>query len=316
MFQLFKPRDFGELFNDTFSFFKIKGKNYFANYFKIAAVFLLLTTITAFIFGRFYYETIFSGISNPYGNDEYIENFVNDNIGWIGIGGFIMFIILMISSLVITVFPVFYLKTLENDPGYRPTANEIGRLIRQNFGKILLFGILSFFVIGILGTILLAINMALVFIVIGIFAFFITIPFISSLFYLTLFRNMNHQESYFDSLGFAYNTIMNNFWKIIGCNLILMFLVQLVTSIISMIPYFIFFVGMFTSETALENSDQFASGMFLAVGMLYGVSILVSMLLNNLIVINFGLVYYSEREKTENRSVRNELEQIGLDPDA
>ncbi len=314
MFQLFKQRDFGELFNDTFSFFKQKGKNYLGNYLKVTALFLVLLVVLIFIMSKFYFGVIFSGLDTAVQND-YMEQYFENNIGLILGMGALIFIVIVLISLIQISYPVFYLKLLENNGNYQPKASEISKQIRQNFGKLVVFFLLTFFIVGIASAIALTIATLLIFVLIGLFLLLILVPYINGIIYLSFYHYMSHRSiGYFDALGFAFSTIHNNFWRVIGSNLLITVIIQILVSIISMIPYMFFFVSMFTTLSSGQITDPSdMSGMMYALAATYAVVLLISFLLNNIVIVNFGLIYYGERERIENRSARNELDEIGLD---
>lgn len=310
MFELFKKRDFGELFNDTFGLLRLKWKNYFGNYLKINFLIMVIFMVFAYFFSEFYSKALFGGVDNPE-QFRYIEEFVTLNatlIGWAGIG---MFILIMILSIIQISYPIMYLKLIENDVNYNPKTNEISTLIKQNFGRLLLFGFLTFIVVGILASIAFVLSFFLIFLVIGIFLLMILVPYISALIYLSMFHYIHKKSDYFDALGFAFNTIHNNFWKVIGSNLVLHLIIQIANMIITSIPAIIIFTMGFVSMQ--ETGDADASFMTITFAVIYGISILLSMFMNNLIVVNFGLVYYGELERKESVFANSEIDQIGLD---
>ena len=310
MFELFKKRDFGELFNDTFGLLKMKWKNYFGNYLKINFLILIIFMVFAYFFSEFYIKVIFGGAKNP-DQLRYIEDFFKLNsslIGWAGIG---IFILIMILSVIQISYPIMYLKLIENDVNYDPKASEISTLIKQNFGRMLLFGLLTFIVVGILASIAFFLSALLIFLIVGFLLLMILVPYVSALIYLSMFHYIDKKSGYFEALGFAFNTIHNNFWKVIGCNLVLLLILQIANMIITSIPAMIIFMMGFVSMQ--ETGDADAGFMSIAFAVIYGVSIILSMFMNNLIVINFGLIYYGELERKESVFAKSEIDQIGLD---
>lgn len=310
MFELFKKRDFGELFNDTFGLLKMKWKNYFGNYLKINFLILIIFMVFAYFFSEFYSKIIFGGADNP-DQLRYIEEFFSLNSTLIGIAGLILMILIMILTVIQISYPIMYLKLIENDVNYDPKASEITTLIKQNFGRMLLFGLLTFIVVGILASIAIFLSFLLMFLIIGVFLLIILVPYVSALIYLSMFHYIDKKSGYFDALGFAFNTIHNNFWKVIGCNLILLLILQIANMIITSIPAMIIFTMGFVSMQ--ETGDADAGFMPIALAVIYGVSIILSMFMNNLIVINFGLIYYGELERKESVFAKSEIDQIGLD---
>lgn len=312
MFELFKKRDFGALFNDTFGFFKLKWKNYFGNFFKVNFLILIAFMVIGYVLSQFYVKSMLGNINNPGMHNEYLVNYYMDNIGIIATAGFGMLILLLIISVIQIAFPVFYLQLLEKNGDYKPQSSEISSLIKQNFGRMLLFCLATFFVVGILYIFAYIIIMILTVLLIGFLLWIIVVPYFSALVYLSLYHYINKKSGYFEALGFAFNTLHNNFWKIVGSNLILTLIIQMVAAIIAMVPFMIiFFIGFvsMSDSNSIENAQWFVYSL----GALVGVIMVLSVLLNNMVIVNFGLVYYGEMEKKESISASSEIDQIGLD---
>ena len=313
MFQLLKSRDFGELFNDTFLFFKLKGKNYFLNFLKVSALLLIITMVLVFIGTRFLSDSFQSVITNSGSENEYLNQFFENHLIAVILFSCFFFVMIIAISLIQISYPIFYLQLLEKRPDYKPNSKELGLLIRKNIGKVFLFGLLSFFIIGIPGFIALIISYFLILVLIGIPLLLILVPLLNSVIYLTLYHYLSAPHvSYFDALGHAIQIIKNNFWKILGSNLLLSIIIQIAVSVISMIPMMFIFIGGFTS-TNLPEDDEIMGVQSIIIGMaiLYGLIILISFILNNIVIVNFGLAYYSEKDRKEGHTIYTELEQIG-----
>lgn len=312
MFELFKKRDFGELFNDTFGFFKLKWKNYFGNYLKINFLILVVFMVLGYILSKFYMDAVFGSLNNPNQFGNQIGDYYMDNIEWLIFTGLGMLVVVIILSVIQMAYPVFYLRLLEKNTDYKPKSGEISLLIRQNFGRVLMFCFATFFVVGTMLVIAAIIATFLIIIIIGFLLILLLIPYFNALIYLSLFHYLDKKSGYFEALGFAFNTLHNNFWKIIGCNLILYFIIQLISTVIAMIPYIIIFIIGFVVMSDSGSAED-TMWVIYAVGALYAVSIAVSMLLSNVIVVNFGLIYYGEMEKRESVFAKSEIDRIGLD---
>lgn len=311
MFPLFKIRDFGILFNETFGFFKIKGKNFFANYFKSLAILFVVLSVILYFFGNFYYTSFFQSLGSGDFNDAYLSNYYSDNAGTIVLLGILMLLISLAIGAIQISYPVLYLKLLEKDPEKKPTYNEIKKEIWSNIGRVLLFVIISIFFFGILSIIILGICMLLIFVIIGIPLMLIVFPYLMGLFYLTFYQYIIKKEGYFESFSFAFRTINNNFWTIIGSILCISFIINIINYIILMIPYMIFFFAMFAGASGNDVGTEDMGMMAIMLMLIYMIAIITTMLLNNVILINCGLIYYSEREKIENHAAKNDIDLIG-----
>src|SRR5690606_11407966 len=108
MFELFKKRDFGELFNDTFVFFKLKWKNYFGNYLKINFLILVAFMVLGYILSKFYMDAVFGSLNNPNQFGNQIGDYYMDNIEWLIFTGLGMFVVVIIISVFQMIYPFFF----------------------------------------------------------------------------------------------------------------------------------------------------------------------------------------------------------------
>jgi hypothetical protein len=91
-------------------------------------------------------------------------------------------------------------------------------------------------------------------------------------------------------------------------------LIQIIQGILSIIPYFIGIIFIFTSgnSSGFDNPDMenlSAMGILMAVIMV--LSIVLSYFFNNFLIINQGLIYYSLREENENNTSKSQIDLIG-----
>ena len=313
-FQLFKVRGFGEYISDTFQFLKFQGKNYFKNYLKFAFVPLLLLMICMSIIGTFYFRVLTSTFGFT-GGETFDNNFISENAIMLVIG----IIALLITSLYLALlnysYPVYYMHLLGNNAKEKPQLRSIKELFKNDFPRLLAFGVLSFFIFFIIGAVATAISIALMFIIIGIFVFMLVIPFFITWYSLTLYFYIDKKESFFDAFTNAFYTIIKNFWSIVGASLCMLIIVQVVSSIVTMIPYMIAMFGLIfglEQGSSMDTVDQSNISIYLIIMVIvYCLSILVSTILSHLLLIQTGLVYYSKREKIEYKTVRESIDTIG-----
>ncbi|WP_435525392.1 hypothetical protein [Chryseobacterium indoltheticum] len=133
MMQFYKKRDFGAFISDSFTFFKLYGKNYFKNYILLNGL-LLILMVVVFIFG---YRELFMQIfgSNMSGESYYFESYFEDNIGMFIVVGLLTFLLFTIMMIVNYLFPVFYLKRLAEGEMKIKTDDILGDF-KKNAGKI------------------------------------------------------------------------------------------------------------------------------------------------------------------------------------
>ncbi len=311
MFQLFKVRAFGEYISDTFTFLKLQGKNYFKNYLKFAFVALLLLMVSMAILGTFYFR-IFSTMIGSTGSETIDNAFVSENGVMLGIGFIAVIFISLYLSLLNYSYPVYYLHLLGKNTNEKPQLKTIREMLKKDFGRLLLFGLLSIIVFSVVGIIAFAIAAVLSFVIIGIFIFMLLVPFFITWYSLTLYFYIDKKQSFFDAFKHAFYTITNNFWNIVGAGLCMLIIVYVMSMIVTLIPYIITIFGV---VFGMQTSDSFADGtvsvFVIIMVIIYCFSIVVSMVLNHLLLIQTGLVYYSEREKLEYNSMRESIDEIG-----
>jgi hypothetical protein len=89
-------------------------------------------------------------------------------------------------------------------------------------------------------------------------------------------------------------------------------IVQVVLGIVVMVPYFIGIITIFIDpEQSTQNSENVFSLLTILLTVIMIISILFNYTLQNIILINQGIIYYSLKEEQENISVINSIELIG-----
>ncbi|MFC6097763.1 hypothetical protein ACFPVY_13990 [Flavobacterium qiangtangense] len=313
MIALFKKRRFNDYLNDTFDFFKKDGKHFFGAYFTINGVFLLLLTVFIYFISKVYFEVIFSEINNN-GNSSYnyAETFLSENFALIIFGGFFFVLLTLLFTLINFAFPVIYLSEYEKNNGANFSSKEIFKRLKAKAGRLFLFFILSLFIIAPILMIIFAILILLCFIIIGIPLLMIAIPLLFSLMSLTLYHYLNNEDGFFSSIGKAFGYIFNQFWPIVGSTMIMYMIIQVTLTILSMIPYVIAMVIIFTSANTSGSSDTEAlSSLGITMTILFVFTTILNYVFNNLLMINQGMMYYSRREHIENKSSFYEIDSIG-----
>jgi hypothetical protein len=309
MFQLYKKRNFNELIGDTFNFFKAQGKNYFANYIAINGGILLVLIVLLYFFMKIFYDGLFSNgvVNSGNGFENYFLQNIELFIGY-GIGTFILILIL---SLINSLYPIAYLKLIERKK--ETNAVNIWKFIKSKIGKSLIFFLLSMVTILPIAVVLCFLCFALVFILIGIPLILIVIPAIFTCFSFAYYNYITTNDGYFDSVSKGYKLFITKPWPLIGSTVIIYFIVSTVVSFISFIPYFIGIFGvMFNIETqSTENQQETISFMMIMVGITFILSISLNYLLQNIISVNQGIMYYSMIDETEKTSNLSEIDLIG-----
>lgn len=309
MFQLYKKRTFNELIGDTFNFFKAHGKNYFANYIAINGGIILVLIVLLYFFMKVFYDGLFTnGIANS-GNG--FENYILENIelfiGY-GIGAFLLILIL---TFVNSLYPIAYLKLIERKE--ETNAANIWKFIKSKIGKSLIFFFLSLVTLLPIAILLGFLCFALVFILIGIPLIFIVIPAVFTCISFAYYNYITTNDGYFNSVSKGYKLFITKPWPLIGSTVIMYFIVNTVVSFISFIPYFIGIFGMaFNIETQdTESLQENISFLMIMVGITFILSISLNYLLQNIVSINQGIMYYSMVDETEKTSNLSDIDLIG-----
>lgn len=316
--QFYKKRDFGEFISDSFGFFRLYGKNYFKNYILLNGLLLILMVVVV-IFG---YRELFSQIfgSNVSGNSSYMESYFEDNLGmFIGVGilTFLLFVVLMIVNYL---YPVFYLKRLSG--GQQKIGTEdILNDFKSNIGRIAILSLGMIFIVSPLSFILIGVSYALVFIIIGLPILLFVFPTIFNIVNFLMYDFFNTKRGFFESLSYSIRSQFSYtngrekspFWKYWGATVIISIILYIITTIFTMIPLIMFYASIFTSAPDGEfEQNPFAGTMGIMFFVVYGISMLVSLFLSNLLYVNSGLLYYDSRTDLHQQVELAEIDTIGI----
>lgn len=310
MITLFKKRNFSDMLGDTFSFFKLEGKHFFKNYFIVNGIFLLLLIALSYFLFQVYFEALTSEIYSGNTNYSFADELLNENLPLI-VGSAIFFGILMLFiTLLNFAYPVIYLKLYEKNNGNNFQISAIANELKSKIWKMFLFFLLSLVVILPVIIALFSILILLSFVLIGIPLLVISFPLLFSLMSLSLFEYINNDKGFFSAIRQAFVYIFKEFWIIVGSTIIMYIIIQTVMTIISMIPYFIGMISIFSTIENAGNEEAF-SAMGILMIVVFIISVTANYILHNLLMINQGMIYYSIREKIEHKSSFTDIDSIG-----
>lgn len=315
MFQLHKNRSFSDYINDTFQFFKIHGKSYFKNYFIINGGLLLLLIALVFFGFKFYFENIFSNLSGTGGFNTNPITSINSNIGSIVSIFFIAILLFFFISAIQYAFPVVYLDLFNKKNNDEFTTAEILNSLKNKSFRIFKFFLALVFLIIPLVFIILGLNLFLMFIIIGIPLFFVTVPAIMSWINISFYHYLSSDDRLFHSLAIGFKYLKQQFWTIVGSTLVMFIIIQIAMTIFTTIPYLFGMANFFTDpsfQSGNINADKF-SALTILMSVIMVISLVMNYILANLIIVNQGLIYYSQKEVEENTSVNNFIDLIGTD---
>ena len=310
--QLYKSRGFSAFFQDTFTFIKLNGKHYFKHFFIVNGIFLLILMAIGYFISKFYTDIVFGGVLQGNSNTQ-IEEYMNENFGIFILLMIFFLVVALIAGLISYSYSAIYLKLYAENDGKNFETKEIIQMYKKNLGKLFIFllcgillGIPLIFVLGI-GAFVLMIT------IIGI----LLLPFLAgafSLFYnMTLMEYIRQERGIWDSFGYAWTLMTSKFWAAIGSVGLFYLMAYVVQNVITMIPYLFFLGDMFTSAQQGENLNPEEVGASLMVMMLviFFITFIVGIILNNITQLNQGIVFYSLKEDNENINTKSVIDQIG-----
>lgn len=316
MFQLFKNRNFSDYISDTFSFFKETGKHFFTHYFIINGGFLLILSVLFYVVFKVYFEVLFSNIGAVDQDFGSMESYFNNNIGLI-IGVVVVLILLILFvSLLNFAYPIIYLNLYDKNQGDSFTTSDVLKEMKNNLGRLIGYFIKLFLISIPILVVLGGLMVLLLFIIIGIPLLFIIMPAYLAWMNLSLYVYMNSNTGFLEALGKGFQLMKEKFWPNIGSNLIMLIIVYVLLTVLTMIPYAIGIASVFTSAQSQnfedENPFSFIGIMFTIIFVLW---VLLIYILNNILLINNGVIYYSLRENSENYQQQSAIDSIGSNHD-
>lgn len=316
--QFYKKRDFGAFITDSITFFKLYGKNYFKNYILLNGL-LLILMVAIFIFG--YRELIMQIFgSNMSGESYYFESYFEDNIGMFVVIGLITFLLFLLMMIVNYLFPVFYLKRLAEGETKIRTDDILGDF-KRNAGKIGKLCLGMVFIVTPLSLILMGISYVMILIVVGIFLIVLVYPALFNVITFLMYDYFNSKRGFFESLSYSIRAQFSYtngrekspFWKYWGSTVVISIILYVITTIFTVIPM-IFFMLKITTTAPDANFEQnpFAGSLGIMMFVMYGISLLVSFFLSNMLYVNSGLMYYDSRRDFHQKVELEEIETIGI----
>ncbi len=314
MFELYKKRDFNAYFSDTIDFFKRFGKHYFKNYFIINGIFLMILVVLIYFISKVYMEVIFSSLHSNNPNPNFIENYFNNNIALCLIFfGFFVLVSIFLSLLGIT-YPIVYLQLLDGYKNNDFTTSEIIDRIKHNIGRLFLFFIGTVFIIIPIALITFTVLILLCFVLIGIPLLIISIPFFMSWVSQSYFAFVVERKSFFSCLTSSFKSIKQKFWIVVGTTLFMQFAIQTIQGSITMVVYLAGIAVVMVSSHNFADTSAFTENptiVAICVTLVFVLLVLMSYILNNILIVNQGIMYYSLLEENENRSTKSQIDLIG-----
>lgn len=315
MMQFYKKRDFGELIGDTLDFVKRYGKNYFKNYLLINGLLLVMMLVLVTVGYREFFTQLFGG--NLGGESFYLESYFQENMGVLITVTILCFILFFAVAIINYSYPILYMKRLSETGNADIKVSDILSDLKQQSGRILKLFLGLMFVVMPLALVLVGFSYVLILILIGILVLFLVVPALSNAINFLMFDYFHTSKGFFASLSYALRAQFSYpdgnhkspFWKYWGSVVVLYMMINIVSSIFTIIPMVIGFSGVYLYEGDAETSSE--PVMFTILFVCYAFAILVSILLTNLIYINAGLMYYDNRTDLHRKENLQEIDTIG-----
>ncbi|WP_138433867.1 hypothetical protein [Winogradskyella algicola] len=309
--QLYKSRSFGEFFQDTFSFLRQNGGHLYKNFFIINGIFILILMVLGYFFSNFYTEVVFGGLTNN--NPNAIEDYLNQNASIVVVFVLLFVTIGLVSAIISYAFVPIYLKLYAKNDGKNFTASDIINEYKANIGNIFIYLICAIVIAIPLLILAGVISFILAITIIGIILLPIVIGAISLYYQGTLMEYIENEKSVWESFGYSWTVMSSKFWAAIGSVGLFFLMVYIVQNIVVMIPYFVFIVDMMTdinSGTAATSQEISKSASVMMI-IIFVLSYLVGLVLNLIVQVNQGIVFYSLKEDIENINTKSDIDLIG-----
>ena len=264
------------------------------------------------------YREIFSQVfnSNTEGSGYFFQQYFQNNTGvLISVAGIVFFLLLLISVINYS-FPVFYMKRLSETGNKNIKADDILADMKTNWKRLVVLFLGLFFVVSPLALIVVGISYLLILILIGLIILLFVGPTIFNIVNFLLYDFLHTKKGFFESLSYALRSQFSYshqrekspYWKYWGSTLIMYIILQVVTSVFTMIPMILLLTSSFTVENKTGELPQSFAIIMLVV---YTIALMVSLIFSNLIYINAGLLYYDSRTDLHRDQNILEIDSIG-----
>jgi len=317
MMQFYKKRDFGTFISDSFTFFRLYGKNYLKNFILLNGLLLIVMVITMVFGFKEFFGAMFG--SNIGGQSYYLEQYLENNIGMFILIGIFLFILSTALMTVNLLFPVFYMKRI-SEGNLQIKSDDILSDFKNNIKKVFTMYVGLTFLVMPVATVLLGFSYILVFIFIGILVVLFVGPTLFNVITFLCYDYFNSNRGFFESLSYAVRSQFSYanaregspYVKYWGSTTIFLILFYIISGIFSGIPMIIYLITLTTTTSdAYFEQNPLEGGFGIFLFFIYGISTLVSFLLMNILYVNSGLMYYDSRTDFHQKVELEEIETIG-----
>lgn len=254
------------------------------------------------------------------GDTYYFERYFSENAGMLIAVALLTFLIFMILAIVSYLFPVFYLKRIAQGANTIKTDEIVGDF-KKNAGKIVKLCIGLIFIVTPLAFFLIGFSYILIFLIIGFFLIFLIYPTLFNVVTFLMYDYFNSDRRFFESLSYSIRAQFSYpngrekspYWKYWGGSIIMITIISIISSVFTYIPL-IFFYGAVLTSTPDGKFEQnpFTGTVGIIFFVFYGISMLLSFFLSNLMYVNAGLMYYDSRTDLHQKVELEEIDTIGI----
>jgi hypothetical protein len=206
-----------------------------------------------------------------------------------------------------------YLKLYAKNNSKAFNASDIFSEYKTNIGRIFIF-----LVVGVLIAIPVAVvagivSFVLTITIIGILLLPLVIGAVSLLYQGALMEYIERKKSIGNSFGYSWNVMGSKFWAAIGSVGLFFLMSYIVQNGITLIPYFAFIIDMLADVDSgvAVDPQEFQKSMSVLMIIMFVLVYFVGMLLNIIVQINQGIVFYSLKEDIENINTKSDIDRIG-----
>ncbi|MBX9450068.1 MAG: hypothetical protein KL787_10290 [Taibaiella sp.] len=317
---LYKFRDFGMIFSDTFAFYKRQFKKLYSGLFRLIWIPLVLFLASLFVVSRLLDVSVIGKIEDLSG----LSDIGTGMLLLSGLGGLILLISSVLLSLFTYSYTVSYLllyRDYKDDFDYKDIVATMrmksGKIIKYflmllalGFAAILLFsGLMLLMFAAISGSNELLIVILVIFLFLLVVSMLFLVPYVTLSIHNGFIEYMSTEgEGIWTCLNAGFRITRNSLGKNVGSYLVMSILVQIVSGFIAAIPsYLILFSAMMSGadDTAMMES------MFLYYVVNIGLNVIVSTMVLPLLQTNMGIIYFSNQEQSEYIQSYSEIDEIG-----
>jgi hypothetical protein len=271
----------------------------------------MILLVLGYFFSKFYGDIFSEGMLN--GNNSAIDSYINENSGGFSLLIITFVIIAFLAGMIWYAFIPFYLKLYHEKNGINFSSLDIMNCYKTHLGKIFIF-----FICGLLLALPMLVGVSVLLLVlaitiIGFLAMPMVIGALSLLYQGALMEYIDDQRGIWSSFIYSWKLMRSKFWAAIGCVGLFYLMSYVIQNVIAIIPYAFGMVSLFTEIETNTPADGTAIQKTMTVMMLaiFLLTFFVSSLLNIILQINQGVVYYSLKEDVENINTKSAIDLIG-----